>query len=322
MIKAANNEDYELKIISDSNKKYRQFNVDGINTIGISSGEEFKISIRNKTARTIGVKISVDGTNILTGKEATLKSGVKDMYLIDPYDSCDYACWQEGESGGSKLVFTTAESSVSVHTHGNTKNVGIISVAVFYDQFENTFKKSQQYGSININDVHFNNKKFLRHSGIGSVGTDINDNWLGQHDVYTTCLPCSASTSTAGNLNVLNNTSTAEASKTSNYLNIDMERTTDNTITVNSAAVGAGNFVEQNVNFRPGLKSPKLDAILRIKYVFEDDLIKLINKQNTEIKKHAYGFNDYVEENNFADLSKVPKVSTNKKENIQFYKFE
>lgn len=320
MIKAANNEDYELKIISDSNKKYRQFNVDGINTIGISSGEEFKISIRNKTARTIGVKISVDGTNILTGKEATLKSGVKDMYLIDPYGSCDYACWQEGESGGSKLVFTTAESSVSVHTHGNTKNVGIISVAVFYDEFEDAFKKPQQYGYMPTNHFYGNNKR----SYFGSGGTAINDSqqYIDINNVYDTCLPCSASSSAAGSLNVLNNTSTAEASKTSNYLNIDMERTTDNTITVKSAAVGAGNFVQQNVNFRPGLKSPKLDAVLRIKYVFEDDLIKLINKQNTEIKKHAYGFNDYVEENNFADLSKVPKVPTNKKENIQFYKFE
>ena len=65
---------YSLEVISHhptfKNKSLRKYYVDGIDTIGAWGDEPFEIVFKNNTWQKVQVKLSLDGTDILTGEPA------------------------------------------------------------------------------------------------------------------------------------------------------------------------------------------------------------------------------------------------------------
>lgn len=99
--------------------------------IGVEEGEPFEVAIHNPSRTRIGVKLSLDGTDYLTGKPADLARGP--MLVVDPYSSSSVRAWREGEAGGAAFLFTTQGKSVATHTHGDLRAAMTISLAVWVE---------------------------------------------------------------------------------------------------------------------------------------------------------------------------------------------
>ena len=128
------NPNYTLEIVSHHdkfrNKPLRQYYVDGINTVGAWGDEPFEVRFRNNTWQKVQVKLSLDGTDILTGKPADTEVS-KDMWVVNGNSTLSLKAWPEDHNGGAAFIFTSAEKSVAVHTHGDLSSRGIIAAAVF-----------------------------------------------------------------------------------------------------------------------------------------------------------------------------------------------
>ncbi len=132
-----NLQSYELNIISGEKdtkgKKLKKYNVNGTDLLGVYENESFELEFKNNSWKKVQVRISIDGTDIITGKEADLKHA-GEMWLVGPYSSITLKAWPETTKGGASFIFGKAEDSVAEHTHGNMDSRGIISAAVFVEQ--------------------------------------------------------------------------------------------------------------------------------------------------------------------------------------------
>lgn len=126
-------QNYELNIISvEKNKKLKKYNLNNIDTIGVFENEQFLIEFKNHTWDRVQVRLSIDGTDMLTGKEASLEP-FGEMWIVEPMQSIKLKAWPEGMKGGASLLFGEAASSVAANTHGNMSSQGIIAAAVFVE---------------------------------------------------------------------------------------------------------------------------------------------------------------------------------------------
>lgn len=125
--------DYEFEIINNEDETYRTFNVDDENIIGIVKNEAFKIRFKNNTNQKVQVRLSVDGTDILTGDLASTKPTGK-MWFVDAYKMLELRAWPETTNGGARFVFASEKQSVAVNTHGNRDGIGLIAAAVYVEK--------------------------------------------------------------------------------------------------------------------------------------------------------------------------------------------
>jgi hypothetical protein len=117
----------------------RQFEIDGEQVVGVEEGEAFAIQIIHNIANTsrsrelVEARISIDGTDVLTGEKAGL--GVEGKrWLMSTDRTLSLEAWPQTERGGARFVFSSPENAVAAHTHGDTSHVGIIGVALFVEQ--------------------------------------------------------------------------------------------------------------------------------------------------------------------------------------------
>lgn len=115
-----------------SGRIFRQYLVEEEPTIGVYGNEPFALRFSNSSLQKIQVKLSLDGTDILTGKLADLDPHSQ-MWIIGPRDTLELAAWPEGRDGGARFVFRDAQRSVAAHTHGHLGAQGVIAAAVFVE---------------------------------------------------------------------------------------------------------------------------------------------------------------------------------------------
>lgn len=129
---------YELTVISHhprfKNQALIPYYVDGIDTIGVWGQEAFGLKFTNNTDKSVQVRLSLDGTDILTGKLATTEASGK-MFLVAAHSSLHVEAWPETMEGGARFVFGNVENSVAIHTHGNLANKGIIAASVYEESY-------------------------------------------------------------------------------------------------------------------------------------------------------------------------------------------
>ena len=117
-----------------SKRALRQYHVDNINTIGVFGGEPFSIRFRNSSPDRVQAKLSLDGTDIISGQVADLNPHSK-MWVVNGYGVLELKAWPESHHGGATFVFSTVESSVVAHTHGDLTAKGFIGAAVFVEGY-------------------------------------------------------------------------------------------------------------------------------------------------------------------------------------------
>lgn len=138
MMRTNNNNAYDLNIVSHhpkfDGKTLSKYKVDGIDTIGVWGDEPFEIQFRNNTNQRVQVRLSLDGTDVLTTTPATVQPGGR-MWLVDAYGVLNLAAWPETTENGARFVFGKTLDSVAANTHGDLRNKGIIAAAVFTEGY-------------------------------------------------------------------------------------------------------------------------------------------------------------------------------------------
>jgi hypothetical protein len=283
---------YTLDIISHhsqfKNKSLRKYSVEGIETVGAWGDEPFEIRFKNNTSQKLQVKLSLDGTDILTGQPANTEVS-KDMWVVNPYGVLNLKAWPETSNGGAQFVFTSAEKSVALHTHGDMSNRGIIAAAVFveghvepirinppvehhhhhhYDIVRSRRMSDYFYGSGNISGNY--SKGVLSDSlNSGYNSGTISGSTLG-----------SSYQSNASNSISLNDS----RGETKSSANVEHTKSLESLV-----SVGAGQHVDQKITYVTGLIKPMLTTTVRVKYVWWDDLVASL-KETAPSEAHPSGF--------------------------------
>ncbi len=98
--------------------------------VGGASGQAYRLRLRNLGNSRLLVVVSVDGLNVLTGKEAHPSQG---GYILNPYGETTIDGWRKSLSEVAKFVFSAPAESYASRT-GQSTNVGVIGFAVFEEK--------------------------------------------------------------------------------------------------------------------------------------------------------------------------------------------
>lgn len=237
------NELYTLDVIShlpgSTGKKLKKYALGGVDTVGAYGNEPFEVNFKNNSWQRVQVRLSIDGTDVLTGKLAdTVLPG--EMWLVEPYGTLSLKAWPETNKGGAQFIFTSADKSVAVNTHGDLSSRGVIAAAVYVEGY--TAPPIWITGGWNCGGIGgtYGGGSYGTGDFIGSLGTSISCDSL-----------YSSSTNESKSLESL-------------------------------AAVGAGQHVSQKIEKVAGLIQPKLDQIIKVKYLWWDDLVSQAKATNVQ----------------------------------------
>lgn len=92
------------------------------------AGEEYKIAVRNRCRSTLEIVASVDGLDVLDGKPASF---AKHGYLIRPGETLEIDGFRTSYDRVAAFEFSSVANSYANLRHGDTRNVGIIGIAIF-----------------------------------------------------------------------------------------------------------------------------------------------------------------------------------------------
>ncbi len=245
---------------------------DGIETVGVFGNEPFEIRFKNNTYQKVQVKLSLDGTDVQTGKPANTSIEKAGMWVVQANSSMTLTAWPETNKGGAQFVFTTDDNSVAFHTHGDMSSKGIIAAAVYTEENKPT--------RIGFQDYYFHNSGFNPSAGGGQrYGSSSSYNSDGR-------------TLGARRESAIRSKSLSES-------------------TTKGASVGAGQYVEQNVTTATGLVSPILENIVKLRYMWWTELKEELNKQALVNKNNeSLGFPGDKEIKKMADLGSTPRIET------------
>lgn len=93
-------------------------------------GARYAIQVRNCDAGRVLAVTSVDGINVITGKNADVRQG---GYVFDPGEEYRIAGWRKNHSEVAAFTFTASPDSYAERT-GRPANVGVIGVALFRER--------------------------------------------------------------------------------------------------------------------------------------------------------------------------------------------
>lgn len=94
-------------------------------------GREYQIKVRNLTDARLEVVLSVDGLDVMDGKQASVK---KRGYLIAPGKEVVVRGFRTSEENVVTFKFSSVGSSYANLRHGDTRNVGVVGLAVFTEK--------------------------------------------------------------------------------------------------------------------------------------------------------------------------------------------
>jgi hypothetical protein len=301
--------DFNLDIVSRhpefDGRKLRKFALDGIETIGVWGDEPFEINFTNNSYEDVQVRVSLDGTDVMTGKQADLEVNHA-MWLVRAGRTLHLRAWHETQEGGARFVFTGADKSVALHTHGDMSHKGMISVAVFTDANRPTHvERTWRDGRRRLAAIDAAKASLSEGRGYFQGGGDITKG--GSAPVAGSAGGgLSGSIGASYNVNNIgeNTLSDDAAGETVNYGSLYGEVKS----LKKEAAVGAGEYVSQRTHTVRGLEKPVLNSILRVRYMWWDDVMAKL-KTSRYHDPHPTGFPaDKIK--SFADLSGVPRTES------------
>lgn len=285
-------ESYSLEVISQhpefKGKSLKKYGVNGMETVGAWGNEPFEVQFRNNTWNRVQVKLSLDGTDILTGKPAdTLASG--DMWSVAPYQTLTLKAWPETNQGGAQFIFTSAEKSVALNTHGDLTSRGVIAAAVYVEGYQ---------------PIRIDNTFHTTKSSSGG--------WGGTYGSSTDSLIKGMSLGdTAFNSQV----SASNSLSVPTSARIDSRRSKSKSLQ-SLASVGAGQHVNQTINTIAGFTQPSLSTVVRVRYMWWSELCEELDNQFNKIA--ASGFPG---ERKMIDLSRVPRVGESQNYDKNYIRF-
>jgi hypothetical protein len=95
------------------------------------SGHRYTIVLKNLTGQRFECVISVDGLDVLDGKAGSFK---KRGYLLDPHGELEIDGFRQSLDAVAAFRFGSVRGSYANQKHGDTRNVGVIGVALFNER--------------------------------------------------------------------------------------------------------------------------------------------------------------------------------------------
>jgi hypothetical protein len=298
---------YTLEVVSNHpefrNRSMRKYRIEGIDTIGVWGNEPFEIRFRNHTWQKVQVKISLDGTDILTGEPATTNVSNK-MWVVNGYGTLNIQAWPESNNGGARFVFTHANNSVALNTHGDMSSRGIIAAAVFVEGHVEPVRVDHHHHYYNPYNPYYFSTSEIRLNGRDSrdflrrsVRTLSSSNTKG----FSKC---------AESFSVNNCSAAPSASLDFAPQSLDCDLSENEPVgeLKSLASVGAGEYVNQKISYVQGLIKPTFNETVRVRYLWWDDL-KVKLEQGLCVEAQASGFPGDKNEG-FIKLGKTPRTES------------
>jgi len=124
--------------IVQGGKVLRQVHHDGRIFVEAPPEGDYIIRLTNNTwANRRMAVVSVDGINVLDGKEASLGGS---GYVLRGGESIDIKGWRRSDTKVASFTFKPTDESYSAQVGKGTSNVGVIGVAVFDEKVEPVFR--------------------------------------------------------------------------------------------------------------------------------------------------------------------------------------
>lgn len=92
-------------------------------------GDYYRIVVRNKLNRRVGVVIAVDGRNIISGQKSWLKNTER-MYILEANSTNEFSGWRTGQDKINRFYFTDISDSYAA-AFGDTSAMGVIAVVAY-----------------------------------------------------------------------------------------------------------------------------------------------------------------------------------------------
>ena len=293
---------FELEVVSHlpqfDGKVLKPWFLDGIDTVGVWGEEPFELRFRNKTGQKIQVRLSVDGTDVLTGKKAHTNTDNEGMWVVDAWGSMSLKAWPETNQKGRSFMFGKTGDSVAAHTHGDLSSKGIIAAAVFTEAYKPYVPSYTRFREDYWNGGFGGGGRFLGGNAIPGVYGEVKTKG------YVDMAPRGGGTLSAG---IGDYAAPAGSSETFNL--------------ISDPAVGAGQEIQQAIGKAQGLVTPKLDRIVRVRYLWWDDVEARLVKHGFVKDGHPSGFPGNREER-LANLGSTPTMGgVSKRPPVQIQRF-
>jgi len=130
--------DVEIDIVGAQGRQFSTFPLDSesrdVNRAYLEARnqERYRIRVRNRSGRRVGLVIAVDGRNIISGRKSELARGER-MYVLDPWESAQYEGWRTGNDRVNEFYFTEWRDSYA-EAFGDRTARGVIAVAVYRER--------------------------------------------------------------------------------------------------------------------------------------------------------------------------------------------
>lgn len=127
-------ETVEVRIVTDAGRMLRTYPVkmrDGVRKAYAEAlkGDHYRIKVKNRLNRRVGLVIAVDGRNIISGKKSWLMNNER-MYILEPYGSGEFAGWRTAQDRINRFYFTDVPDSYA-SAFGDESAMGVIAVAIY-----------------------------------------------------------------------------------------------------------------------------------------------------------------------------------------------
>ena len=104
------------------------------------AGSRYTIVLKNRTGSRFEVVTSVDGLDVMDGKAASF---TKRGYLLDPHGELEIDGFRQSAESVAAFRFGSVRGSYAGQKHGDTRNVGVIGVALFHERGDSPWNRAE-----------------------------------------------------------------------------------------------------------------------------------------------------------------------------------
>jgi len=106
-------------------------------------GREYQLKVKNISSARIEVVMSVDGLDVIDGQPASTK---KRGYIINPKKTLTVQGFRTSHEAVATFKFSSVASSYANLRHGNTRNVGVVGLALYTEKGREPWAEVGQRG--------------------------------------------------------------------------------------------------------------------------------------------------------------------------------
>ncbi len=126
-----------VTVISENGREYNQFPQSSHNKqyrayLEAKKHQNYKIRLKNNTNKRVGVVVTVDGRNIITGARSELARNER-MVILKPYQRTTLKGWQTAKNRANRFFFTNSTNSYADAWNDHSA-MGVIATAVYFEQ--------------------------------------------------------------------------------------------------------------------------------------------------------------------------------------------